>query len=371
MTVVALTSTRSSPGVTSLAVALGLVWQRQGREPLLVEADPAGGVLGLRFDLAAEPSLASLAADLRRGYESERFTKNGVDVLGVRSLLAPVDPLTASRVLHRNGEALSAAVRAAGRPTVIDLGRLDGYSPALALAAGADRVLVVGRPRVEDVQSLLFGCRLLRGHRIESSLVAVGARPYAPHEVAAHAGLPLAAVIPDDPELAAAFSGGRFSGRRLRRSLLWRSIQALADALLANALPPDHRFAADLAPSTRSTPSTASFIGGPEVATAHPTGGAEETTARPTGGLSTPSAASASSAQALPSPPTEPAPSAQALPSPPTGPVASARAPTSASDPRPSLDASVRRGSHRASAVEPLALTELIGWQARPRGAAS
>ncbi len=298
MTVIALTSTRSSPGVSSLAVALALVWQRQGREPLLVEADPAGGVLGLRFDLAAEPSLATLAADLRRGYETDRFTKNSVDVLGVRSLLAPVDPLTASRVLQRNGETLAAAIRSHGRPTVVDLGRLDSHSPSLPLAAAADRVLVVARPRVEDVQSLLFGCRLLRGHRAATSLVTIGDRPYAPTEVARFAGLPLSAVIPDDRELAVAFSGGRFSGRRLRRSLLWRSVQALATALVT-AEPPLPRGATS-GPPTPSAPPALAGVG--------------------VGAVSVP--------------PPQPA-------------------------------------NRRVPAVEPMAVTELIGWRARPRGAAS
>lgn len=310
MTIIALTSTRSSPGVTSLAVALALVWQRQGREPLLVEADPAGGVLGLRYDLAAEPSLATLSADLRRGYESERFTKNAVDVLGIRSLLAPVDPLTASRVLQRNGDAVAGAIRSYGRPTVIDLGRLDSHSPALALAASADRVLLVGRPRVEDIQSLLFGCRLLRGHRFEAALVAVGDRPYAPIEVARHAGLPLAAVIPDDRELAAAFSGGRFSGRRLRRSLLWRSTQALADALIAGAPP---------------------------------------------------AAVGPVSAPPLPPPST--------MPPPEPAPVVTSPSAIHQTEPTPTMP--MGHPARPATGVEPLALTELIAWQARPRGAAS
>lgn len=232
MTTFAVTSTRSSPGATSLAVGLGFVWQKQGLEPLLVEADPAGGVLGLRFSLAAEPSLATLSADLRRGYESDRFVKNAVDLGGVRALLAPNDPLTASRVLERNADAFAEAFAAHRRPTVLDLGRLHPSSPALPLIRIADRVLLVARPVAEDVQSMLYGIRLLRSHDCQVSLVLVGDKPYHPAEVADLAGTHLAAVVPDDRVLASALSGGRYSARALRRSLLWRSITALADSLV-------------------------------------------------------------------------------------------------------------------------------------------
>ena len=232
MTVVALASTRSSPGVTSLTVGLAFVWQQLRAEPLLIEADPTGGVIGLRFNLSADPSLATLSSDLRRGYDPARVQNNTLDLHGVRCLLAPVDPLHTSRVLERSAGVLAAELPSFRRPTLIDIGRIWSGSPALPLAEIADNVLLVCRPRVDEVQSMLFGIRLLKSRHCRISLVLVGDRPHHPDEIADLAGVPLAAVIPDDRALAGALGGGIYSKRRFKRSLLWRSISSLGQVLL-------------------------------------------------------------------------------------------------------------------------------------------
>ena len=92
MTVVAVTSSRTSPGATSLGIGLALAWQNQVERSLLIEADPAGGVLSLRFDLAAAPSLTTFASDVRNGYRDDLLWANTQDLRGVRCLPAPVDP---------------------------------------------------------------------------------------------------------------------------------------------------------------------------------------------------------------------------------------------------------------------------------------
>ncbi|MEP4592542.1 MAG: hypothetical protein ABJ381_12160, partial [Ilumatobacter sp.] len=232
MTVIAVCSTRSSPGATSLGIALGAAFAHRGVRPLLIEADPAGGVIGLRFAMSADPSLRTLWADMRRGFSAELVQQNSADLRGVDCLLAPTDPALAARALEHVAPVLAREVGGLRRPVVIDLGRLSDSSPALPLVACATHVPVVTRPRVEDVQSLLYGTRLLEAHGRRPSIVSIGDGPHHPAEVATLAGLPLAAVLPDDRTVASAFTGGRYVARSLRRSTLWRCVDALAGQLI-------------------------------------------------------------------------------------------------------------------------------------------
>ena len=64
MSVVAIASVRSC-GVTTLTAGLAMVWPGQ-RQRLVVEADPAGGMLAAASGLPPEPGLVSLAAATRR-----------------------------------------------------------------------------------------------------------------------------------------------------------------------------------------------------------------------------------------------------------------------------------------------------------------
>jgi hypothetical protein len=65
MSLIVLTSLKSSPGVTTAALALGAVWPPE-RRVLVAELDPAGGDLANRFRLPGEPGLLVLAAAARR-----------------------------------------------------------------------------------------------------------------------------------------------------------------------------------------------------------------------------------------------------------------------------------------------------------------
>jgi hypothetical protein len=80
----------------------------------------------------------------------------------------------------------------------------------------------------------MYGVRLLRARGCSVSLVVVGDQPHHPGEIADLVDVPLAAVIPDDPAVAGAFSGGRYSARKLQRTVLWRAVDSLAAQLLAD-----------------------------------------------------------------------------------------------------------------------------------------
>jgi hypothetical protein len=69
MPLIALASVKSSPGVTTTALALASMWKTAPRRQL-VEADPGGGDLGLWLGLPADSGLAGLAAAARHGHEA-------------------------------------------------------------------------------------------------------------------------------------------------------------------------------------------------------------------------------------------------------------------------------------------------------------
>ena len=58
-------SLSAAPGVSTLAAGLAAGWP--DGPALLLETDPSGGVFAARFQLAQEPGLTSLAAQMRHG----------------------------------------------------------------------------------------------------------------------------------------------------------------------------------------------------------------------------------------------------------------------------------------------------------------
>jgi len=236
MTIIALTSVKGSPGVTSLATALAATWPGYDDSPvLLIEADPAGGVLGPRHGLTAEPSLASYMADARRGFDPAIAAANSQEIAPrVRALIGPVDPAIAERSLSWGGTALADGLRARPHlPVVADVGRLDAVSPAMPLAQAADETLLIMKPSLEHAAIAVHRARAFADLGCRVSVVCVGTGPDDPGDVAHALGIGLAAVIPDvvnaDDILRSCYDGNR----RSRRTLLWRSITSLSENLMA------------------------------------------------------------------------------------------------------------------------------------------
>ena len=158
--IVGVCSDKGSPGVTTLAVALGLVWP--GEQCLVIECDPSGGVLSFRMQhaevgglLQPEPTVASLASVVRRGLSGDglrRFcqpTTLGVPVIP--------GPLTAQRWVPVRGLWPQIAKELAdwSGTVIADLGRMQPGNAALPVAQAASAVLLVGHADVEG----LFGLR--------------------------------------------------------------------------------------------------------------------------------------------------------------------------------------------------------------------
>lgn len=232
MTSFAFASLHGAPGVTTTVVGLAAAWPR-ARRPLVVEADPDGGVLAARFDgLRADRTLAEVAVEVRRRYAHDAVVASARALWGaVPVVVAPPSAEQTCGALATAGERLGPGLAGAGDPVLIDVGRLTLRSPALALARAAAVVVVVTRPGFEEAAALAPRCAELQGAGCALAVVVVGAHPYRPDEVAAAAGVELVGVLPDDARSAATLAGGAGGDRRLRRSLLWRALADLAARL--------------------------------------------------------------------------------------------------------------------------------------------
>jgi MinD-like ATPase involved in chromosome partitioning or flagellar assembly len=230
-------SARGAPGATTLALCMAACWPRP---VVLMEADPAGGVLATRYGLGRTPGLADLAAAVQnRAVGTVMWNTAQALPGGLATVVAP-----------ESGEITSGILRDVARPlgewcarldeadVVADCGRLATGSPALGLVSAADAVLVVCRPRAEELYPSAH--RLHHFAKTDNGqaprgwvgLVLVGRGPYGPDEITAQLGVPVVGVIEEDHRSATAIRDGG-SARALRRSVLVRSVAGFVDEFTA------------------------------------------------------------------------------------------------------------------------------------------
>lgn len=248
--IVTVCSDKGSPGVTTLAVAIGLVWPVPR---LVLEADPAGGDLAFRMrrtdgggPLLPEPSAATLAAAVRAGLPDRdlpgyaQATTLGVPVIpGVLSPergvpLRPLWPAVADTAAAWPGTVIA------------DIGRAQPGNPALPLARGATSVLLVARASLEGYYHLRDRVAELAPAVGDPGLdrsplaVVVTGRPRQRKEALAQARylldavgspIPVAGFLPDDPNGAELLQQGAVT-RRLLGSELVRAARTLAETVL-------------------------------------------------------------------------------------------------------------------------------------------
>jgi hypothetical protein len=242
MAYVAFASAKASPGVTTTIIALAATWPRD-RDLLVAELDPAGGDLGVRFDLATEPGLVTLAAAGRRQLDrptlaghtqplpfAGRGTDGDAEGGGRRVLLGPVAADQAGAALAALRGGLPGVLSSLGADVLVDCGRLDPGSAVHDVVTEADLLVVVARPVVAEVHHLAARLSGLRPKAL--SLLLIGDRPYSVAEVADAVGANPLGVLPVDDRAAAALTVGRSDGARvLRRSRLLRDARAVAEGL--------------------------------------------------------------------------------------------------------------------------------------------
>jgi hypothetical protein len=234
VTLIALTSAKHSPGVTTAALACVTAWSAY-HESLVVEADPAGGDLAARLLLPFDPDLVSLAAASRHHGASPPLLDSHLQQLpgGGCALLGPGSPEQAGVALSEIATGLFAALAGRSGLTVIDCGRWSSASPARSALRVADLVLVVLRPTLEGIVHLRSRAANLRSDAAgRLGLLLVGDRPYTASEVQEAVGIPVAGVLADDARGAAALY--QSAAGPARRLLLVRSGRSLLESALGH-----------------------------------------------------------------------------------------------------------------------------------------
>jgi len=235
---IAFASAKGSPGVTTAVAALAATWPAD-RELVVAEVDPAGGDLVVRFDLATEPGLVSLAAAGRRELAADTLLAHTQDLAGLagdhvrprRALVAPVSADQAAAALTALRGVLSRTLAALDVDALVDCGRLDPQSPAFEVATKADLLVMVARPVVAEVHHLASRVAAV-GSATAVSVLLVGDRPYSVADVAEAVGASALGTVPADARSAAALAGGHpNTARALRRSGLLRDAGAIAAGL--------------------------------------------------------------------------------------------------------------------------------------------
>ena len=279
MLTIAICSTKGSPGVTTLACALGAVWPAE-RRVVVGECDPSGGDLAARFGLSAKRGMTSLVLEARRSLDTVMINLDDhVQVVpgGLEVLAGPTGAGASNTVdaalpdcLERLGVTPESRDPTVDHDLVLDCGRIQSGAVGQSAVIGvSDQVLVVARPTVEAVASTLWIAERL--HRSNSQwrslgkhvddldvlgrldisrqtemhqsdvlrapvrgagLVLVGNGPVVPSQAATALGLPLLAVIPEDGVAAAALRGEPVLSWRLARSALVDAVRGLVSLLL-------------------------------------------------------------------------------------------------------------------------------------------
>jgi hypothetical protein len=249
---IAIGSVKHAPGATSLAVALAA--RSVLPDPLVVEADPAGGDLQARFGVQGEPGLSDFAADAATGGRELDLAAYArpLGETGVWAVFGPADEyrgtesgaiagtrlrigesgVVAGMVAQTGLDALRQAAKK--RMVLLDVGRLGWESPAIPLAAGADVLLLVTHAGLEALDAVrVRRDRLLTlpGMRASLRLVLRGELPCPASEIAVTLGLPVAATVPDDRRAAAVLTGRSRPGRGWTRTETLRAARALAMSL--------------------------------------------------------------------------------------------------------------------------------------------
>jgi hypothetical protein len=230
-------SLSGAPGVSALAAGLAAGWP--AGPALLLEADPAGGVFAARFGLAQRPGLTSLAAQMRHGARADAAPHVQHLPLACPVIVAPGSAETTCGAVSVLGQH-AGLLRDLAPVVVADVGRLYVGSPASALIAAADAVLLLVAPVTEQLDhadTRIPGLReVARWQRL--GVVMAGKSPYGMAEIADRLGVPVWGQIPRD-RWGAGVLTGQMTGRGWARTRLARACRELAGHLTTVVNEPD------------------------------------------------------------------------------------------------------------------------------------
>ena len=240
--IVTVGSIRGAPGATSWSLLLAAAWPPEFTERRVVlEADPAGGVLGARYGFGVEPGVVRMVTGIRRNGSSV-VPLEGVAREVEAGLLVVPGPESAEHARSVWAEGAGAvAAHVAGDAGVwfVDAGRLDDANPSLAFVDRSTVTIVVTGARQEDLVQLPSRVEALR-HRCPTVGVVVSGRcAFGAGEIAEFCRANAVWVVPAHDDLVEEV-GRVLAGKRARRSWLWRhalDVAAGVFGLVASASP--------------------------------------------------------------------------------------------------------------------------------------
>lgn len=258
---VALCSVKGSPGVTTTALALAACWPGEV-QPVLVECDPSGGDLFARFRLEPFPGLVSLAAAIRVGAAPGVLWQHTQCLPGQR-LPVVVGPAgddqarAAVSVIARDDAAvLRAAADSDGAVVLADCGQVAHASAVLPIIAAADVMLLLARPRDDDLSHVAAKLHAAGQWSRKPCLLLIG-EGYPSSDVAGVLGTNVMGRIPHDPHGAALLCGAATSRRGPARTRLGKAMPRIAALTAQHAQRPPAQNATSGAPVTAQVPSPA------------------------------------------------------------------------------------------------------------------
>lgn len=244
MAVIALTSARGAPGVTTSALAMAMLWPRP---VVLVEADVAGSssILAgyLRGTVSPDRGLVSLAVAHRRGVLAERFYEQTVALVEDRVRLVPglinaQQAASMDKLWSPLGMVLSSLERT-GTDVIVDAGRLGMIHGPMPLLRSADAVLLVTKTTLPAVSSARARIEALRTDLVEFgqgedalAVLLVGeGQPYRAREIHSALRTPVLGSMTWDQAAADSLSLGAPYGRRFAAAPLFRSTRVVIGAI--------------------------------------------------------------------------------------------------------------------------------------------
>ena len=236
-------STQGSPGASTTAMHLAAHWAEEGREVLLIEADPAGGSMSHNLGIQFTPGSASFVAS-GLPVRSNHLIDHAQDVLfeNLHVMPAPASP-TGARGIFRAIADFSEDLRTMSEnemAVIIDGGRITADTAASTLTTGAAGVLVVCRndsqlPSLEHIKGVLSADP--GGGGPQGCAVSVGKSPMDPEEWRENCGLNFCGSIEFVPDMASDLSA--YLARSKRKSKKWRaSLEQVGEKLYPFAHPP-------------------------------------------------------------------------------------------------------------------------------------
>ncbi len=235
-------STQGSPGASTTALHLAAHWASEGREVLLIEADPAGGSLSQNLGIQFTPGLASFVAS-GLPVQSNHLIDHAQDVLfeSLHVMPTPASPTGARGIFHAFAD-FSEELRTISEnemAVIIDGGQITGDTAASGLATMAAGVVVVCRDN-----SQLSSLEILRdvvsadpGGGPAGCAVSIGKSPMSPEEWEENHGLTFCGSVEAVPGMAADLSS--HLARSKRKSKKWRtSLEQVGEKLYVYAQPP-------------------------------------------------------------------------------------------------------------------------------------